>query len=160
MKRYLTWDFHRLVLVCKVLAYKDFNRYGEWMFDSEERALKTAITLTRGSRSENCPIIKNRDSEGIYGGRKIICLFDSSNWKCVKKVKERKKRDSLVPAAAVIPALLMNGEIDVVKKLVVWIMWVYKGRMMFVDGCKKSVHNNLTTLFNEVVKYFIIFYIE
>ena len=86
-------------------------------FDLGEEAWYIASTSKEGSRSENYPMTHRRGSDEKYQNWVQIwnSIWDEYN---LKPLTSNNKRASLVPAAAVIPALSVNLDVAAVKKLI------------------------------------------
>ena len=90
---------------------------GECEFKSGEGAWDITPTSTEGSRRANYPISEVWCSDNKYQCIDIEKSFNL-DWFLCKKLYKFNWRASLVPAAAVIPAPIVYGDVVVVKKLV------------------------------------------
>ena len=92
---------------------------GELGFGSGELAWEMANTSKEGSRRVNCSLRTSRGSNDKYQCRPSFTGGGNWNGHKVKRSARNDWRESLVPAAAVIPAPRVYTKVVAVKKLVV-----------------------------------------
>jgi len=94
---------------------------GEPGFEAGEGASKTATTSKEGSRRANYPILTVRREVVTINNDMGRFSKESCNWNghVLNSSARNDERASLVPAAAVIPALIAYIKVVAVKKLVV-----------------------------------------